>query len=244
MSTKQSRLLTRHPYLIQRCTLDRADKKLLYELVGSSEFEVGLQASSLKRMFAGEIEMGACAVRAFDRYVEFCIVARKGFPFGEYARVIQGLINQEWGTQEPTYLDDVLKKNLRLAKTDVKTEVWFDFTNDALFTLSVANAHSIVFALINIKEVWRKKDEWRNSPPVKKFREELEEIKANLQKAGKHWFSLEDIEDVGGELKVWLNPMGQEIYTHHWCTLQDLRDWLKNKGPIMKEQNKSERIGK
>src|SRR3989344_6089059 len=162
MSTKQSRLLTRHPYLIQRCTLDRADKKLLYELMGSSEFEVGLQADSLKRMFAGEIEMGACAVRACDRDVEFCCVARKGFPFGEYAQVIQGLVNREWWTQEPTHLDEVLKKNFQLAKMDVKTEVWFDFTNDALFTLSVANAHSLAFALINIKEIWRQKDIWLN----------------------------------------------------------------------------------
>ena len=231
MPVKKVRIWNTQPRLIQNCTLDRGNKKLLYEYMGSTEFECGHQAKSLRRMFRGKIEMGACTIRAFDRDVEFCIVARKGFPFGKYVQVIQGLVNKEWRTQEPTYLDEVLKKNLRLAKTDIRTEVWFDFTNDALFTLSVANAHSIALALENIKEVWQQQDAWLNSPRVKKFCDELEDIKTRLHKAGKRWIYLGGVEDREGELMVWLNPMLQKT-SCGFVSLEDLRNWLKDKGKI------------
>ena len=250
MSTKQIRIYNKEPCLIQRCTLGQNDKKLYYENMGSMEFEVGYQVQSLKRILEGKIETGTCTVQAFDREIKFYLVARSGFPFSEYAPVIDGLIKLKWRMQEPTYLDCVLKKTLKLVDKKkysfIKTEVWLDFSsNDVLFTLSQKDADRIIVALANTKEIWRQKDVWLNSLPVKKFREELEKIKTRLQKAGKHWFSLEDIQETDDkELKVWLNPMEQNIYTHYWCTLQDLRDWLKNKGPIMKEQNKSERIGK
>ncbi len=240
---KPGELVKKQPYLIQRCTLDRGSKKLCYEYMGSAEFERGDQAGSLRRMFKGKIETNECTVRAFDRDVHFYLVAQNGFPFGAYAQVIQGLISKEWKTKEQTFLDYVLQKRFRLVSKKrysfVETEAWFDFANGVLFTLSQKDADSVVVALDDIKETWRQKEVWLNSPPVKKFQKELEKLKTRLLKAGKRWMYLDDIKKVDGKLVAWLNPMLQHTMGG-FVTLEDLRDWLKDKGPIAESYKKEE----
>ncbi len=211
--------------------------------MGAAEFEIGSQAKSLKRMFEGEIEIGKCAIYVFDRFVEFYLVAHKGFYFEAYGAVILGMIHQDWRMQEPTYLRYILEKKFRLPLTDkysdVETKAWFDFGNDVLFTLSQRDANFLVAALANTKEIWRKKDEWLNSPPVKKFQKEFEKIKKRLEKQGKRWIYLDGVEDRDGELMVWLNPATSEGIG--FVSLQDLRDWLKGKGKIAESYKKTER---
>lgn len=60
----------------------------------------------------------------------------------------------------------------------------------------------------------------------------IEEI---LKKAKKRYFALsprwEDYKKK--EIKYWLNPMEQNIHEHGWYTLDDLKLWAKNKGPIL-----------
>ena len=79
------------------------------------------------------------------------------------------------------------------------------------------------------------REEWLNSPQVKKFSQELEELKIKLSESGKRWFSLNLIEEQGGEIKVYLNPYDQKIYNYGWFTLQDLRNWLSDEGSIVME---------
>ena len=55
MATQQTGLSTKHPRLIQRCSIDREDNSLDYDYMGSAEFEVGGQANALRKMFEGEI---------------------------------------------------------------------------------------------------------------------------------------------------------------------------------------------
>lgn len=47
--------MLKHPWLIQRCEL--RDNKLFYDYMGSSEFEIGDQSRSLKRIFAAGIDL-------------------------------------------------------------------------------------------------------------------------------------------------------------------------------------------
>lgn len=243
MFTKQSELSSKQPHLIQRCTLGRKDRKLNYEYMGSSEYECGDQAKSLKRIFTGAMEIRKCEVRAFDRDVEFYLVARSDFDFSAYPAIIDGLIKQRWRTKEQTYLDLVLQKKFRLVKAKdydfVETEAWFDFQNDVLFTLSQKDADFLVVALGRIKEIWRQKEVWLNSPPVKKFRKELEKIKTRLRKADKRWVYLDGIEEKDGKLMVWFNPMLQKT-SCGFVSLQDLRDWLQDKGKITESYRREE----
>lgn len=240
MSAKQRELWSKQPRLIQRCLLDKADKKIKYEYMGSSEYECGDQAKSLKMIFEGEVEVRKCSIRAFDRDVEFYLVARSDFDFNSYPTIIDGLIKLEWGTKQQTYLDLVLQKKFRLVKAKdydfVKTQAWFDFVNGVFFALSKKDADFLVVAMGEIKEIWRQKEVWRNSPPVKKFLKELGKVKKLLEKARKDWIALDTIEECEGGIKVWLNPRGNNYYAG-WFTLQDLRDWVKEKGPVVAQES-------
>ena len=63
-------------------------------------------------------------------------------------------------------------------------------------------------------------------------------IEETLKKAGKRYFALspkwKDYEKK--EIMYWLNPMEQDIHNYGWYTLEDLKLWAKNKGPIPKEK--------
>lgn len=214
------------PWLIQRCYFDREDKKLRYEYMGSSEFEWGDQATSLKRMFNGEIETRVCIVNFNERLVEFRLVARKDFDFDSYIEILQGLIERRIRTKEATHLEPILEKVMGFVDDErnsyIQTEAWFDFENDVLFTLSQENANLLVEILANIKEHWRTKEEWRNSPLIKKTGEEVAKISERLHKVMNFVF-VSKVENVHGRPKVHLNDGG--IGNSGWYTLKQLQNF-------------------
>ena len=56
-----------------------------------------------------------------------------------------------------------------------------------------------------------------------------------LKQAGKQFFALSPRLNDKGELIFWLNPHEQDKYESCWCTLEDLRDWIQDKGKIIKK---------
>lgn len=225
--------------LIQRCTIDRDKPGLHYDYMGSSEFEFGDQAASLRRMFVGSVMVRECLFKSPDATLDAWLIAREDFPFGSYSRILQGLAYNFWHTKEPTYLDIMVKRHMGIPDNQPlspvrNVEAWFDFQNDVIFTLTKEHANLVVASLAYIKEAWRKKEEWLNSPPVKTFRERLEDIKGHLKRQGKDWFSLETVQSIDGTLRVWLNPYDQSAHNSGWFTLSDLGEWLCDHGPIMK----------
>lgn len=69
-------------------------------------------------------------------------------------------------------------------------------------------------------------------------------IEEHLKKSGKRWFALSPGSllkntkdgDVKTAYKImfWLNPMDQNLYNYGWFTVEQLKQWAKNEGPIMK----------
>ena len=59
-------------------------------------------------------------------------------------------------------------------------------------------------------------------------------IEKVLTKAKRGYFSLVPKQDRGGPLMFWLNPFEQEIYNSGYFTLQDLKDWAKGRGKVIK----------
>jgi len=56
-----------------------------------------------------------------------------------------------------------------------------------------------------------------------------------LRKAGKQWFFLGKPQLIQGELRVWLNPEEQHRHNAGWFTPDELRQWAKDKGPVVKD---------
>jgi len=80
-------------------------------------------------------------------------------------------------------------------------------------------------------------------------------IEKKLAKAGKKWFALsprkgkmktrairktegrttfEDVSPSKFDIMFFLNPMNQQEYNSGWFTVEELREWANNKGPVMK----------
>ncbi len=240
MKDNQKReLVTKNPFLIQRCELEYDPLKLRYDYMGSSEFECGYQAKALREMFTGTLVVENCSVNIFGKKVSFWMIACNDFDFAAYHNVINGLAEKKWSLQEPTYLDLVLKKKLGIVSHEEaerwsfvdRIVAWFDFHNQVLFAHDEAVTRLLLKALLQIKEKWLTPD----PPKIVKFKRDLERVKAILKRSGKEWFSLDRVEDCGKDgVRVWLNPYEQQIHDWGWFTLQDLRDWAHNKGPIMK----------
>lgn len=80
-------------------------------------------------------------------------------------------------------------------------------------------------------EQWARKDQEDLTlfSEVKKTR-----IVSKLAKANKGYFALKPARQPDGSIKFWLNPYDQDKNRTMWCTLDDLNDWIKGKGPIVK----------
>jgi hypothetical protein len=60
-------------------------------------------------------------------------------------------------------------------------------------------------------------------------------IEQELSAAGKRWFALSRYQEFdNGEWRVWLNPMEQHIHNAGWFTIEELKQWAQNTGPVMK----------
>lgn len=61
-------------------------------------------------------------------------------------------------------------------------------------------------------------------------------IRDKLEVAGKRYHALSPrwVDEGETEISYWLNPEEQRNNNYGWFTLQDLLDWIQNKGPILK----------
>lgn len=62
-------------------------------------------------------------------------------------------------------------------------------------------------------------------------------IYEKLESAGKKFYALSP-KFLSGELKFWLNPQEQHIYDFGWYTVEELKQWCKNQGPVIKAKKK------
>lgn len=222
--------------LIQRCNLSAvADGiKMTYQYMGMSEFECGDQAVSLKRIFGRGVGLHETEVYCgmASKNIKLFVVAGKHFPISKYQPFLEALANQTYRTSELTFLDDMLSRSLGLGKTcysDDTVDAWFDFKNDALFTISKENADLVIQALQRIEIVWNTPD----PPEMVAFKKQLEKVKKKLQKAGLRWFALGSVKLIEGRYHAWLNPYEQHLHNYGWYEISDLEKWAKGRGPIM-----------
>ena len=166
------------PWLIQRCEL--GEGRLKYDYMGSSEFKVGDRVESLKRIFAKGLETGSTTINFQAGEMSFStsggstsqstyrqhtdvrvyMVAGKGFSFAAYRPYLQQLAEHKLRLQEWTSFDDVVKAQVGV-KTNrgfsTRTNVWFDFQNDVLWTLTEDNLKALVSVLEGVKQAWAPK---------------------------------------------------------------------------------------
>lgn len=157
-NTPKRELATRTPWLIQRCQLDEANLKLIYEYMGSSEFEFGDQAESLKRIFKLGMESFKASIKIENEVsLPFYLVAGKDFNVRQYSTVIRNLAEHKFRTKELTDLKETVKSLLHPDQESGKlfeTNAWFDFKNDVLFTPYPQIAEKIIPVLTAIKTKW------------------------------------------------------------------------------------------
>lgn len=60
-------------------------------------------------------------------------------------------------------------------------------------------------------------------------------IEQTLEAAGKKWYALSPTwrDQEGSELLFFLNPCEQKAYAHGWFTLDELKQWADNRGPVV-----------
>jgi hypothetical protein len=217
-------LITKTPSLIQRCELNPVTLKLIYEYMGSTEFEVGDQPESLKRIFADGMTTFKVTVQTDQGdSVPFYLTAGKEFNSRAYSKVINGLIEGKFRTKEYTALRETVKKILgkkRFEDDDysLTTNVWFDFTNDVLFTPFKELSEKVIPTLEVIKTKWETPD----PPHIQAFKEEIKKVEQEIVKKGVRFFFVGDFMEKEGELFTWLNDGGEHS---GWYTLEQLRAW-------------------
>lgn len=65
-------------------------------------------------------------------------------------------------------------------------------------------------------------------------------IREELTKAGKEFFALSPrwVDDKKKDIKFWLNPDNQQMYNHGLYSIAELKQWIKEEGPIIKLKTK------
>ncbi len=148
----------KQPWLIQRCELGNG--KLGYDYMGSTEFEIGDQAKALKRIFAAGVACGSVTINVGGKEVSVYMVASEGFTFADYQSYLQQLADHKLRLQEWTSFDDIVKARVGL-QTDrrytSRTNAWFDFQNDVLWTLTENDQRALVAVLDGIEKKWAEK---------------------------------------------------------------------------------------
>ncbi len=59
-------------------------------------------------------------------------------------------------------------------------------------------------------------------------------IAERLRVSRKVYYSLRPSRASDGTLRIWLNPVQQNLYTAGWYTVEELEAWAENKGPVLK----------
>lgn len=151
----------RRPHLIQRCVL--TPDKLSYDYMGMTEFEIGDQSKSLKRIFARDIWTGKLAVEVEGQQVEVFLLTSCGFSFDEYQEYMQILANEEYHRPEPTYFKEAICKQLGIKNEEfdyfnADINAWFDFQNDVLWVLTQEYQTQLIAVLKDIQKLWSQKN--------------------------------------------------------------------------------------
>ena len=144
----------KRPCLVQRCEI--GDGKIGYDYMGSTEFEIGDQPKSLKRIFAVGIAWKALAIKVNGTDVIVHMVAAQGFDFEAYGIHLQALANNQMRTHESTYFDTAVKRHAGLLNHHHFASIngWFDFENDVLWVLDKNKRKALIHALEDIKRKW------------------------------------------------------------------------------------------
>jgi hypothetical protein len=58
-----------------------------------------------------------------------------------------------------------------------------------------------------------------------------------LAAAGLKWYTLQPRRD-GDTYSVWVSPMDQQKYESSWCTIEQLEQWIKGEGPMIRKDKK------
>ena len=99
-----------------------------------------------------------------------------------------------------------------------------------------ATGSSLAFIIISrmpeaAKKEWADRDRLDNKVRREFKRTRIEKL---LLKKKKGFFAPSPRYTKSGELVVWLNPFEQSKYNSGWFTVQDLRDWARDEGKVMK----------
>ena len=144
----------KRPWLVQRC--ESGEMELTYDYMGSTEFECGGQPKSLKRIFAAGMAEEVVNITIRGKEIPVYLVAIAGFPFAEYQPHLQRLAEGKLRLQEWTDFSEAVKTQagLEADRATPRTNVWFDFENDALWTLTEAERTTLVATLEVIRQKW------------------------------------------------------------------------------------------
>lgn len=214
-------LTTLTPKYIQRCEV--SEESIVYDYMGSSEFEVGDQAKSLKRIFASGITEYTVSVPYGEENIVFGLVAGKDFPSEKYGEVIKAIIDKSFYLKEPPYLDHAIDSAFNPYAFKIKDQfvrhpnAWLDFTNDVFFTIDADVAANLIPRLEQIKVKW----ETPEPEHIQKFKAETKEVEEALREKGIWLFFLGNYADIDGTPHAWLNS-GED---YGWFTLEELRGW-------------------
>lgn len=143
------------PYLIQRCELGVG--KLVYDYMGSSEFEWGACPTALKRLFKAGLTKYTSSVVVAGNEVSVFMLAGADFGHEAYQPYLQQLADDKIRLKEWSHFSEALKQQLGIPlrwEREIRTNVWFDIQNDVLWTLSEVNQHSLMAALRGIQIAW------------------------------------------------------------------------------------------
>lgn len=147
------------PWLIQRCAL-LPNGKMTYDYMGSTEFEIGRQSESLERIFAAGMALDCVNVNIGGKEIPVYMVASSGFSFAEYQPYLQQLAEGKLQLQESARFDDFVRVRAGIPTVlgcSSGINVWFDFKNDVLWTLTEENQRALVAVLDVIKKRWAEK---------------------------------------------------------------------------------------
>jgi hypothetical protein len=127
--------------------------------MGDAYFEMGDQARSLRRIFNAGMSVHEVEVVVAGQVVKVYMLATRDFDFQEYLPDLQQMATGELRLAEGTYFDEVIKGQLGMATAFrcPGVNVWFDFHNDVLWTLSKENLEKLQAALETVKQKWAAK---------------------------------------------------------------------------------------
>ena len=66
-------------------------------------------------------------------------------------------------------------------------------------------------------------------------------LEAYLKSRGKRWFALSPrwANDEKSGVRFWLNPQEQQKYSAGWFTVDELREWADERGPVIMKQKET-----